>query len=88
MPASLFQQLTQSASAIGREPVEASDSRAFGWPTGTVRAVLALALVTFWAVGTIVSYALDGPDGAQMMASILSAPAGTAIGFYYMKKEG
>jgi len=61
----------------------ASDSRAFGWPAGTVRAILALSGVLALSVGVVVGLLVAGTEGAQTAGGILGPLAGAGLGFYF-----
>ena len=65
---------------------EAKDDRAFGWPTGTVRAVLCGILLGGFVLGVIAGLIFAGIDGATTAGSILGPPAGSGTSFYFMNR--
>ena len=64
-----------------------NNDKAFGWPSGTVRALLALILVVAVAGPAMfltVRLALDGnTEAALTTLSVLTGLAGAAIGYYF-----
>ena len=67
-------------------PKEAAEDRAFGWPTGTVRAVLCGILLGGFVAGVLVGLIFAGIDGATTAGSILGPPAGSGTSFYFMNR--
>lgn len=67
-------------------PQEHKEDRAFGWPTGTVRAILAISLV-LGLIGVIVlGLYLDGSNGAAQAGSVMGGPAGGGTAYYFANR--
>lgn len=68
-------------------PSEHKEDRAFGWPTGTVRACLAIMLVVGLVGGVGVGLWLDGGTGAAQGGGVMSGPAGAAVTHYFTTRN-
>ena len=77
----------QQGKQIADLPREHRDDRAFAWPAGSVRAAISLILVGGMVAGAMLGYWRDGIEGAAALSALLGAPAGTAIGFYFMQRN-
>jgi hypothetical protein len=69
-------------------PKENKSDRAFGWPTGTVRAVLAIILVLSLVAGVALGLWLDGGTGAAQGGGVMAGPASAAVTHYFNTRAG
>jgi hypothetical protein len=67
-------------------PKEHKEERAFGWPTGSVRAAICLLLVSGLIAGVAIGAWAAGSDGAQAAGATLGTPAGAATSYYFTKR--
>ena len=86
-PAGVAVPINQLQTILEARQSAASNNRAFGWPTGTVRAILALSGFFALFAGVALGLLVAGTEGAQVAGSILGPPAGAGLGFYFNKRD-